>query len=637
MKLWGGTRRGISVPLAVFAFFVLCFALHPFSPFFTHHLADPDDTMRLNEVVSWLQGQSWYDVSVPRLSPGAHTVVHWSRLIDLPIALIAMPFIPSFGLQNAVLLAAFIVPLLWFALLLVLIPLLTRVFLAPARAQLSCVMILFMPQLLFNFTPGRVDHHCVQAIIAAFSLLCLTGIIRNTKGPLCAALAALAFSCGFWIGTEALPWAMIFIACLGLAAATQGERVARTAALFGVCLPLFTAALIPLALPPTEYSSRALSWFSPAYAIFAALSGAIFLLGWRATCKINGKATRLTLYALLALAAAASFFAFIPSALHGPFADYDAFDATTALDNISEAQPLILALHFNRYMPLSLIPVALTFGSLLALPLAALLFCLWSAQRTKNELRLCWFAQSAFLFSATALTVFWQARVGIFMGVFAVTPLTCLLCAAWDKAKELFSGRSLFWTEIVIFLFLGPLPVVLLPALLHKTPLYPDIALFPAKRSAAVCPLEPLAPFLNDPSVLGTKPLVIMNTSDTGPQLLFSTRHSAIAGNFNVAGNADAFTFFNATEDVVAQSAAKKWNADIVLVCRTVPTMYLGKNYYAMENVRLQPGKDGQLHFTNINPNQPLIARLTRGEIPAWLKPIEIPAPSDYLLFRVQY
>jgi hypothetical protein len=57
---------------------------------------DPDDAMRLIQVRDWLAGQSWFDVTQYRLNPPAGGPMHWSRLVDLPIAaviLIARPFL----------------------------------------------------------------------------------------------------------------------------------------------------------------------------------------------------------------------------------------------------------------------------------------------------------------------------------------------------------------------------------------------------------------------------------------------------------------------------------------------------------------------------------------------------------------
>ena len=48
---------------------------------------DPDDVMRLVQVRDWLGGQGWFDLTQHRVSPPQGVAMHWSRLVDLPIAL----------------------------------------------------------------------------------------------------------------------------------------------------------------------------------------------------------------------------------------------------------------------------------------------------------------------------------------------------------------------------------------------------------------------------------------------------------------------------------------------------------------------------------------------------------------------
>lgn len=623
------------LPFLVFAYIALSFACHPQSPFYTHHLADPDDYMRLDEVIAWLRGQSWHDLSVPRLSSGAHTIIHWSRLIDLPIAAVMLPFISAFGIANAAMIASFIVPFLWLALLMILLVALEKTA-TRADSRLSPVFLLFAPMLLFNYTPGRVDHHGAQAIIAGFGLLSLGRILHRERGALFAILSALFFACGFWIGAEALPWAMLFIACLGIAAAWQGGNIARNGALFGLALPLFTAAAIPVALPATAFSSRALSWFSPAYALFAALAGAVLAIGWGLGRLTDKKFLRLALYASGAFAAAAVFLFFVPSAMGGIFTDYDTFDATTALDNIREAVPLTAIMHINFYIGASIVHAALIFARVLFLPLAALIGCSLAAKSAQGATRGFWLAQAAFLLAALLLTLFWQNRVGIFMEMFMLAPLAWVVTALWARLRWRLWDRPLFWAEITVFCIFTMIPVLILPALAAQTPLYPDILLFPAARGASACNLNTVLPVLNDPQTWGARAHTIMNISDDGPQLLFTTGDNVVAGNFDVSGNADAFAFFNAKSDAPARAAARKWHADLVLLCREAPTLYLGRNYGAISHGRLETAADGKLHWVNTDAHQPLIERLLRGPIPLWLKPIEIPGGSDYLLFQVQ-
>ena len=47
---------------------------------------DTDDAMRMVQVRDWLAGQGWYDLRALRLDPPAGTLMHWSRVVDLPLA-----------------------------------------------------------------------------------------------------------------------------------------------------------------------------------------------------------------------------------------------------------------------------------------------------------------------------------------------------------------------------------------------------------------------------------------------------------------------------------------------------------------------------------------------------------------------
>jgi hypothetical protein len=45
-----------------------------------------DDAMHRVEVRDFLAGQNWFDLTQYRLNPPAGVVMHWSRLVDLPLA-----------------------------------------------------------------------------------------------------------------------------------------------------------------------------------------------------------------------------------------------------------------------------------------------------------------------------------------------------------------------------------------------------------------------------------------------------------------------------------------------------------------------------------------------------------------------
>ena len=56
-----------------------------------------DDAMRLVEVRDFLAGQGWFDLTQYRLSPPDGVPMHWSRLIDLPLAALIGALTPPLG------------------------------------------------------------------------------------------------------------------------------------------------------------------------------------------------------------------------------------------------------------------------------------------------------------------------------------------------------------------------------------------------------------------------------------------------------------------------------------------------------------------------------------------------------------
>src|SRR3546814_15625540 len=57
-------------------------------------LPDTDDNLRLQQVRDWLGGQGWFDLRQHRMLPPEGADIHWSRLVDLPLAGLILLFKP---------------------------------------------------------------------------------------------------------------------------------------------------------------------------------------------------------------------------------------------------------------------------------------------------------------------------------------------------------------------------------------------------------------------------------------------------------------------------------------------------------------------------------------------------------------
>ena len=49
---------------------------------------DTDDAMRAVQLRDWMAGQGWFDLTATRLDPPAGVFMHWSRVVDVPLAIL---------------------------------------------------------------------------------------------------------------------------------------------------------------------------------------------------------------------------------------------------------------------------------------------------------------------------------------------------------------------------------------------------------------------------------------------------------------------------------------------------------------------------------------------------------------------
>src|SRR4051812_35745194 len=89
-------------------------------------LPDGDDYMRLQQVRDLLAGQSWFDLHQYRYVPPVGAPMHWSRLVDIPIAALILIFRPFAGQLIAERITEIVVPLLTLGCVMALVATITR-------------------------------------------------------------------------------------------------------------------------------------------------------------------------------------------------------------------------------------------------------------------------------------------------------------------------------------------------------------------------------------------------------------------------------------------------------------------------------------------------------------------------------
>jgi len=164
---------------------------------------DPDDYLRLQQVRDWLGGQSFYDLTQYRIDPPGGVPMHWSRIVDLPLAGTILLLQPLFGPALAERIAVSAVPLVTLGGSLGAVVLITAR-LANRRAALLAAMLgVTAPLLLFHVLPLRIDHHGWQTMLGLFAIAACFDP-KPRRGGLTAGIAT-----ALWLGIslEGLPMA----------------------------------------------------------------------------------------------------------------------------------------------------------------------------------------------------------------------------------------------------------------------------------------------------------------------------------------------------------------------------------------------------------------------------------------------
>ena len=374
------------VGYALFAIFNRWAAIRGFA------LGDTDDNLRMAQVRDLLGGQDWYDLRQHRLDPahgGAN--IHWSRLVDLPIAGLILALRPILGGVDAERWAVAIAPLFAFLPMLFGLALVTRRLVDPRAVPLVLATILFAMSTTGMVQPLRLDHHGWQL---AFLAIALAGVAdpKRTRGGLTLGLASAA---SLAIGLEML----IYLALLGGATvlfwvAERSERERLLA--YAVSVSGGTALSFLLF---ASYANRAalcdaLSpvWLGDALAAGAVMVGLAMVRADRWTVRLG-----------LAVAAGAALIAF------------HAFASPHCLQRLEGVSPEATELwlsHVREARPIYR-HGAQVVALMLALPLAGLIgwaLLAWRAREDDDRLRR---TLGVALPAVTALALlFWQTRTG---------------------------------------------------------------------------------------------------------------------------------------------------------------------------------------------------------------------------------
>lgn len=577
------------------AFGVIVVSLWNYAPAIGQFLLfDTDDALRLVQVRDLLAGQGWFDSVQHRINPPTGGMMHWSRLIDLPIAGLLYLLEPVFGTATSERIVLGLYPMALIAILFWVMFKLFAEYASRAVSNVGLVLLATSSTMLFQFKPLRIDHHSWQIILAVVVLIFALRRPDARNG----AIAGLTMAVYASISIEGAAYMAIFAALFAIAwlvRPSDGDRfIAYTVAL-AVASPLI---LIVTRGPDALFQSYC-DGISRPYLAFMGIAAAIALVGRR----VIGDATPWRRAAILALAAIAGFAAFAvgdPHCLNGPFEALDPRVKALWYDNVKEGQPIW------RQATLRLVHVVVP--GLVGLVAGGL-----AVRATHGAERERWLA--TLFVSAAAFAV----SIAVLRTV-SVAHIFALPATAW-LAVRLFH-RAFVVTSI-------PVRLAAIVAVLLLTPavgsLITSKAVGLAKREdpssetrvekrAIVRSIQcfshgPLAQLRDQPRSLLFAPL------DISPYLLAYSQHSVVATGHHRNQVAmrkviDGFTLPPERAEAVVRSTGARF----VAICPDVPEV---------GNFRLD------------NPDG-LAARLAAGDVPAWLDAVPPTRGSRILLYRVR-
>jgi hypothetical protein len=507
---------------------------------------DTDDAMRLVEVRDFLGGQGWYDLTQYRLNAPYGASMHWSRLIDAPIALLIVVLRPLFvaGAETA---AAYAWPLLMLLGLFWLSAKLALRLAGPDGVLPGLALTAFSLVTLADFPPGRFDHHSAQILL----LLALAlSRIESLERPRQALWAGIAAAVAIAIGIESLPGVVSAILALGLLWVLD-RRHAVALRWFGIAFAAATLACLALALPPDRWLVAACDAISGVYAMAAAGTGIAFVLlslvnpTTRRSRLVAGAAAGAGLVGVVVL--------LFPECLRGPYAALDPWLVRNWLERIEEAQPAYVAVAGNPVYVL-----AIGIPALLAVAVTA-----WKIVTSGGNERSRWIAYCCFLGLAVlvALVQVRAARMATSLSVPAGAALIVGARALYLRRGGVATALGLLagwigFAGIGLALIIGGIVAIAAP------PLPETVPTADCRRPEAFTALAAL------PAAR------IMAPIDLGAHLLLFTPHAVVSAPYhrNQAGVRDTFRFFNEPVDEARRILIAR-GIDLVVVCPTMPEL----------------------------------------------------------------
>src|SRR4051794_25435576 len=542
-------------------------------------LLDTDDAMRLAQMRDWLGGQGWYDLHQWRVAPGYDS--HWSRLIDAGLAGTLWFFGLFFDGALAERLMRTAWPVLW------LLPTMAGTAaiawrLAGREAALVALLLALVGlPALYQFRPGRIDHHNVQIALSMLAIAATVWSDRVRWGALAAgAVTGLAMA----IGLECLPYLLVCAAAFAVRYAADAKN-AQAARHYGLALGASSLAGLLIIARPDHWSRAACDEIAVNWVGLTVIGGVGLAVA--ATLATPRLAVRCAQVAAIGALAIALFVWIEPRCVHGPYAMMDPAVWPIWLTHVREMKPLVRLI----------IESPSTGIGLATFPLVGVAVVAVLARRMRSDF--------GFLVAAAALLASVATMLASIKGASYATWLAMPLVAAF--ALQLFAQLRLqsLLQRFAVGMFLTPAVLsfgaitIANAAGLGTSESHKGTEAESCFKNASYVPLAHLPPGL------------VATEIDYGPFLLALTPHSVLSAPYHrlSAGIVATHQIFSSRPDE-ARALLTRQGVTYVMVCAR-PDVGHGE----------ASSLGHQLHH---------------GQIPAWLEAIPVGGPQAFSVYRLK-
>ena len=557
--------------------------------------ADNDDGMRLVQVRDLMAGQNWFDLMQYRLGLGDGTPMHWSRLIDLPIASLISAFELFLPQERAEALAATVWPLTLAVLLLTAMGLAGRRLGGPVAMHIALGLTAMFLVTGSRFLPGALDHHNVQLVLVA-TIVAMLADQRFSLGSY--ALAGLAAGLAVAIGAETMPQvaaACLIVACLWL---VHGASVARPVRAFCLALMTTVSAAFFLTVPRSLYTAVTCDSLSLGFYSIVTV-GAASLLAATVLASRAGLSGRLLTLAAAAVPVVATAVTIAPQCLGNPLTSLDPMLHRLWLANVTEARSIFAIARLD--------PAA--WGAFYAVGLIGFAIALFSAIQGRRP------EQNGML--AAMIGISWlvaalQVRGGAFSNLIAILPFSMLIA---DLRRLAHAGPHRRAASV----FYPAMALAASPAMWAMAGLAGTEGLTGFRERAAPASISDNRRSCGSPEALsplnGLTATTIAAPSDLGVPILRYTPHRVLSAPYHRnQGGMLTELYIGLSNPAQAEAFLRGAHVGILAFCRG--------EWQTKNLAKLEP--------------QGLYAQLTEGIVPAYLEPVSGTEASDLQLFRVK-